>query len=256
MNTINALIVEDKKPQMELLVQELKTHCPHVKVIGKKYSCREALDWLEEVEPDLIFLDIELPDGDGFSILQQYQHPNVPVIFVTGHADYWQRAFEMSAIDYLIKPINAPKLVGAVERAMKKRSMIEAAQQLENVDNLVRRPSGKPKFGMKENNSLRFYDLEDEILYLAANGEKTLFRLEDGRTLEQPGLLGDYVKLFAPYQFIMRIHKSSIINIRQIASYNSQTADVYLKGCKTYLKVGDLYKKDFEARLKEIAIFR
>ncbi len=254
MNKINALIVEDKKPQMELLAQELKTHCPNVAVIGKAYNCKEALKWLEEYELDLFFLDIELPDGDGFSILKQYNRPNVPVIFVTGHEQHWKRAFEMSAIDYLLKPIDPQKLSNAVDRAMRQRSLFEAAQQIENVDNLVKRPDASTdKIGLKKDGILNFYYLKN-VLYLLANGEKTVFRFEENNSFEQFGLLGDYETLLAPYPFLMRIHRSHIANLKKISSYNSQTGAVYLEGCKSILKVGEFFKIKFEKRLKDLGI--
>ncbi len=249
MNKIKALIVEDKEPQMNNLIAALKEHCPDVNVIGKATNCEEALRWLSSVKPDLIFMDIELPDGEGFSILQKYDNPSVPVIFVTGMTDHWQRAFEMSATAYLIKPIDPSKLKLAVEKAMIHRSIPQAQEQFEIIEKVMHGSSSRPKIGLRTNGILHFYYLDD-LLYVSASGEKTFFRVNEDDLIEQPGLISEYEKLFEPYNSLMRVHRSTIINIHKISKYNSVNGDIVLEGTKTVLKVGDNYKKRFEDRMK------
>lgn len=111
---LRALIVDDEAPAREHLMQLLECHC-NVKVVGEAYSVASAAALSHDLQPNLVFLDVQMPGGDGFSLLSKLD-PLPAIIFVTGYDEYAVRAFEVNAVDYLIKPVNPHRLADALER--------------------------------------------------------------------------------------------------------------------------------------------
>ena len=112
--TLRALIVDDEVPAREHLTQLLECHC-NVKIVGEANSVATAAALCRDLQPNLIFLDVQMPGGDGFSLLSKLD-PLPAIIFVTGYDEYAVRAFEVNAVDYLIKPVNPHRLADALER--------------------------------------------------------------------------------------------------------------------------------------------
>src|SRR5688572_25886049 len=111
---IRALIVDDEKRSCEVLQKLLLHYCPEVVVLGSAHSADEAYNLIMETDPDLVFLDIHMPGGDGFSLLNRLKDIRFKIIFTTAHDNYAIHAFRISALDYLLKPIDFKLLVEAV----------------------------------------------------------------------------------------------------------------------------------------------
>ena len=103
---LQTLIIDDEKRGRELLRMVLSTHCPEVKVIGEASNIKEAYNLIVQTDPDLIFLDIEMPGGTGFDLLSKFDEINFEVIFVTAFDKYAIKAIKFSAMDYLLKPVD------------------------------------------------------------------------------------------------------------------------------------------------------
>ena len=113
---ISAIIVEDEVRSQQTLRKLLEQYCPQVRILGFAGSVDGAVALINELKPQLIFLDIALPDGDGFNVLEETSYKDYKVIFVTAYDKYAIRAFEFSALHYLLKPINHIELQMAVKR--------------------------------------------------------------------------------------------------------------------------------------------
>ena len=105
MSKYTALIVDDESGNRELLRLLLQDHCPEVEVVGEADGVNSGQDQVEELDPDILFLDIKMPDGDGFQLLEKFAKPRFQLIFVTAYDQYAVRSFKYSAVDYLLKPL-------------------------------------------------------------------------------------------------------------------------------------------------------
>jgi two-component system LytT family response regulator len=113
-----AIIVDDEEKNREGLAKMIDQFCPDVEVIGKAENTINAKSLIDKYQPEIIFLDIEMPGGDGFSLLEEFENPNFQIIFTTAHAAYAIKAIKFAALDYLLKPININELKIAVEKAI------------------------------------------------------------------------------------------------------------------------------------------
>jgi DNA-binding NarL/FixJ family response regulator len=117
---IDAIIVEDEPKNIRILKDQLHHHCPDLTVVGSAENIKSALSMIEELKPDLVFLDIEMPYGNAFDLLENIEDVHFEIIFITAFSEYAIKAFKYSAIDYLLKPLDIEELIEAVERATKR----------------------------------------------------------------------------------------------------------------------------------------
>src|ERR1044072_5323608 len=117
---IRTVLIDDEKKSTRALSSLLRRYCPDIEIVGGAGSAQRAVELLQEKKPDLIFIDILMPDGTGFEVLEKYPAPDFNTIFVTAFEEHALRAFQFSALHYLLKPINFIELQAAVERIPKK----------------------------------------------------------------------------------------------------------------------------------------
>ncbi len=120
MNNIKAVIVDDEFLNRELLNLLIERFSPEIKVLAIAGNLGEARQAIKEHQPDLVFLDIKMPDGNGFDLLAEFKNKNFEVVFVTGFDQYSERAFKMQAFDYIIKPIDIEKLDETLQKVCAK----------------------------------------------------------------------------------------------------------------------------------------
>ena len=117
---VRTILVDDEPRGLNTLKKLLQEYCPELKVVAECANADSAKEKIELLEPQLVFLDISLPDKSGFDLLAELEKINFEIIFVTAHNQYTLQAFHYSAVDYLVKPIDEDLLVGAVKRAVKR----------------------------------------------------------------------------------------------------------------------------------------
>ena len=130
-NTLRTLLIDDEIHSLESLEMEVKEHCPGLEVIGLCQGAKQGLEAIEKHNPDLVFLDIDMPDMNGFEMLEHVQNRNFDLIFATAYDEYAVRAIKVSALDYLLKPIDPDDLKKAVERVHEKRDANDASKRLD-----------------------------------------------------------------------------------------------------------------------------
>ena len=123
MKKIRAILVDDEESARDVLENLLKRFCPEVELLAKCTNVEQAVASIRELQPDLVFLDIEMPNYAGYEIVKFFPEINFELIFVTAYDKYAIRAFEVSAVDYLLKPIDIDRLKNAVSRVMKQLSV-------------------------------------------------------------------------------------------------------------------------------------
>jgi two-component system LytT family response regulator len=195
----------------------LKQHCPDVHVTAEAGSVAEAYEMILELKPDLVFLDIKMDDGTGFDLLKKFDKLDFHVIFVTAFEEYAVKAFRFSAVDYLLKPVEAEDLIAAVGKV---RSMqnAETEQRFSTLAwNMSDVPRGDKKLVLRTHDKFHFIRVPD-ILYCESDGNYSTFYLENGFKVMVSKSLKEYEDLLEGYPFF-RPHKSYLINLSYVTGY-------------------------------------
>ncbi|HPJ60878.1 MAG TPA: LytTR family DNA-binding domain-containing protein [Bacteroidales bacterium] len=217
---INTVVVEDEKLSRETLISHIREYCPALHVVAECRSVREACRAISLNEPQLVFLDIELPGGDGFELLKKFRKIEFCVIFITAYSEYATKAFRFSATDFLLKPVKISELIEAVEKAkqnLRYKDFTNLETLLENLDN----QSGHFQKLIIPNQKGFVAVNSDEIIMCRAEGYCTNFFLIGGRKIISSHNLKYYEELL-PARMFMRIHNSFIINLLHVKGYSNQ----------------------------------
>lgn len=228
MNRFKAIIVDDEANLREALRILVAEYCPQLMVSGCAASAEEARQLLRQDAVDLIFLDISMPREDGFSFLNSIEKENHAVIFVTAYQEYALKALKASAVDYLLKPVDAIELGEAVEKALHylllrkqkkevrqiyEESLSNLGKQLDKGNQAIERITVAEQFGF------RIVHVS-EIMYLEADSNYTIIHFSGLDKIVATRSLGEFEKLIDNPMFF-RIHKSTIINLNFLKAYSS-----------------------------------
>ncbi len=239
MTTTSAIIVDGIPPNHRNLAQLLRKHCKEVEVSGVAESLKEALPLIKKTKPDLVFLAIVLPDGNGFDLLEHFKPVPFKVIFVTGYREYAYQAIKYHAIDFLLKPINVNELIEAVRLAVKSPEEVQYREPVESVHQQTLDPG---KIVLPDSNGFQIINAS-EIIYLAANGNYTDIFLAGARKLTFCRILKEFAALLKDHKFMKRTHRSYIVNINRIISCRNDGIIHLQEG--HHASLGDSYRDDF-----------
>jgi two-component system, LytTR family, response regulator len=246
---LRSLIVDDERPSREALFNYLQEYCPDVEVVAQCNSVKTAHKAILTHAPQLVFLDIEMPNGNGFELLRQCQPLNFKVIFVTAFSEYALRAFRFSATDYLLKPVMVDELVQAVNKVKQDISLetgnMNIHKLLENI------AGGNPRLSqlvIPDSNGFRVIDTT-ELILCEADGYCTHFHITSKEKITSSKNLKHYEEILASQGFL-RVHNSYLINLAHIKSYNNQ-GEILLSG-KIKCPLGNAYKAGFLERFKRL----
>lgn len=213
---ITAVIIDDEFKARNVLQNILQENFPEVKILAQADDVPEGVLAIRKHQPQLVFLDIEMPGYNGFQLLDFFGNINFNIIFTTAYSEYALQAFQVSAIDYLLKPIQIEKLKNALEKF--KNGPIP--QQDERIDTLKQNlnHTGIQKLALPVASGLRFIKVDD-IVYLKADGSYTNFVLENEKLLISKKLK-DFEDLLAGNPNFYRPHRSYLINIHKVKEFN------------------------------------
>ncbi|MEO8148103.1 MAG: LytTR family DNA-binding domain-containing protein [Bacteroidia bacterium] len=215
---IRALIVEDEKRSAMLLEKLLKEFCLQVEVIGICHDVSAAIEKINSLKPDLVFLDIEMQSETGFDLLKKFNEINFAVIFTTAYEKYALRAIKFSAIDYLMKPIDVEELKCAVSKAEKQHQKNSVQNNFDVLlHNLQNKNSDSQKIALSTAEGLHLINVTD-IYYCESDGPYTTFHLKHAKPIIISKHLKEYEELLTPFNFF-RIHNSYLINMRELKKY-------------------------------------
>ncbi|HTO37328.1 MAG TPA: LytTR family DNA-binding domain-containing protein [Brumimicrobium sp.] len=226
---LRALIVDDEELARKNLAIMLKNHCPEINVIGEAGDIDEAEIAINELKPDVVFLDIRMPSGaEGFELLERMKKRDFLVVFVTAFKDYAIRAFQANAVHYLLKPIDEDDLKVAVDKITATKEIFSQNPEnyndyfkaLQNLaDRLIHNKTSN-KIAISHTKGVKIIE-DDDITYIEASGNCSEIYFKDGTRYLDTRTLKIYEEILNPNKFY-RIHKSYIINLDMIKEYISE----------------------------------
>ena len=246
---ITTLLVDDEPGSLATLEQLIQMYCPSLKVIGKAMNPIEAAAMIEELQPQLVFLDIEMPYGNAFDMLDKMNDISFEVIFVTAYNNYALKAFRYAAADYLLKPLNIDELVDAVNRIAGRIGNHDVNSRIGALlDNLNNKSDKFRKIILPINDGFLVEDVE-QIMYLNAEGSYTTIHLASNKKVMVSKLLKEFEDMLPESDFC-RIHHSTIININYVKKfYKGRGGEVEMANGEIML-ISTRKKSDFLSRFK------
>ena len=246
---ISTVLVDDETDSIRVLQKLLATYCPQVEVVGTAEGVETALAVIHSTRPDLLFLDIEMTQGNAFDLLNQLRPLTFQVIFVTAFDNYAIRAFKYSAVDYLLKPVDIDELVSAVER------VVERSQQRNIVDQMqvfldsmgTLHLSQQQKMAVPTLEGLIFINLRD-VVRLEARSSYTQIIMEDGEIVTATRTIKEYEDSL-PESLFCRIHNSHIINLQKIDKYHKGRGGYVVLEDGSRIEVATRRRQEFLRRL-------
>lgn len=214
---MKALLVDDEANNLTTLAWEIQENCPDLNVVGTCRSAEEARQSIAQHNPDIVFLDIQMPHENGFDLLKSLSQIYFDVIFTTAYDQYAIDAFKVNAADYLLKPVDREDLIAAVDRVRQRREKQNDADQIMSklIKALDRRP-GRDRIALPTNDGLEFVPATD-ILYAEASSNYTIIHYNNKRSVISK-TLKEVESLLQPQGFI-RVHNSFLVNPEQIQKY-------------------------------------
>lgn len=251
---MRAIIVDDEKQSHEALIRLLEPAGPDVEIVGQGYSVAEGLALTARHRPELVFLDVEMPDGTGFDLLEKIGHPAFHVVFITAYNRYAETAFRFGALDFLTKPLDVALLGQALERVRRRESERYTLEQLQIALETFQQGREKKlprRIAISTSRGLDMITVSD-ILYLSAEHNYTDFHylLADKKQRLTASLhLKTYEEHFEPYPEFMKVHRSYIVNLMQVDRYAKSDSALVLRD-GALVPVARLNREAVEARLE------
>ena len=216
-NMLRAIIIDDEPQSAGMLKNDLAAHCPNVQVEQLCNSAKEGIMAIKKHQPDLVFLDIEMPWMNGFEMLEVLGEINFSIIFTTAHDEFAARAFRISAVDYLLKPVDATDLKAAVQKVQHKIELQQGQANIENLLQNIKQPSALQKIALPYKEGYEFVEVI-QIIYCQAEGAYTKVFLENKKYILVSKSLGDIEELL-PHDIFHRIHHSTVVNLNYVTHF-------------------------------------
>jgi len=217
MEILRAILVDDELSSLQNLQSKLVEFCPDVEVVATAQKPEDAILFIRQHKPDVIFLDIEMPRMNGFRMLDELGELDFEIIFTTAYNHYAVDAIRISAFDYLMKPVAIKELQNALERLAKYRQT-HTRDKLDVLrQSLSPNKSQEEKIAIPTNEGLEFIPIKN-ILHIESSSNYSRIFLTDGKNILVTKLLKDFEDILEPYNFF-RVHNSHLINLAYIKKY-------------------------------------
>lgn len=213
------LIIDDENRTRSLIAKMIESFGLDVEAIPEGENVQSGIKAIEKHQPDIVFLDIQMPDGTGFDVIRSVENKNFEVIFVTAHEEFAIKAIKFSALDYLLKPVDAVELRASLEKALQVVENAGDHGQFEALNSNIQK-SEKRRLVLKTQESVHVVDLE-EIIRCEADRNYTSFFLRDNKKILVSKTLKEYETLLSGHNFL-RVQQSHLININFVDRYDKK----------------------------------
>jgi two-component system, LytTR family, response regulator len=240
---IKCIIIDDEPLARDFLSTILSENCPEITLVATAVDVLSGVKIIQEHKPEIVFLDVEMPGYSGFQLLDFFEIIDFQVIFTTAHADYALRAFQVSAVDYLLKPIQIEQIVRAVKKAIILRGSNNNNENLKILKENLQ--EGKiVKIALPVGTALIFVSPE-EFMSVSADGSYTNIVLTDGRRFLISKKLKEFEDVLKDYPQFFRAHRSHLINMKYVKQYNKSDGGMILMNHDIKLPLSKEKREDF-----------
>jgi len=245
---IKAVIIEDEEKSRELLNTLISKYCEGVNVVSTAENVETGVEAIRKHNPQLIFLDISMPDGSGFDLLGKVQDLKFDVIFTTATDKYALKAIKYSALDYLLKPIDGEELKNAVSKVSEKTSNLASVENLTFLlQNLKQANDNYNKITLPTGNAYEIVNVKD-IIRCEAEGSYTNFYLVSGKKIMVSASLKHYEDLLPEKDFI-RVHHHHLINMQHVVRFLKTDGGYAVMSDGTQVEISRRKKESFLQKL-------
>jgi len=249
MEPLKAIIVDDESPSRRVLESYLNEYCSQVKVIAAVGSVIEAVEAIRNLQPNLVFLDIEMPGEDGFHLLNYFDVPDFMIVFVTAYQEYAIKAFRSSAVDYLLKPIEIANLVQSVNKARQLHELrSNYTQQIDALRSNLNQEQITRRLALPVSDGYVFISIED-VVCLAANGSYTHVYLKGRKTLLISKKLYQLSEMIT-HPDMFKPHRSYIINLHHVQQYTRRDGGFIIMNNELEVPLTTKRKDEFMEAIK------
>lgn len=247
---LRAVIVDDTDEIRAKNTALIKEYCPTVSILAEASDVKSGIEVITRYMPDLVFLDVEMPDGTGFDLLQQLKPITFKVIFITGFQDFAIKAFRFSAIDYLLKPIDPADLIDAVKKAEETISKEFLDLKFGNLLGTIEQPQKPQKLILKTLDKLFSVKIQD-IIYCESDKNYTTFHFVNTTKIIVSTTLKEYETLLVPFGFF-RAHQSYLINMSYFDHFvKTDGGIIVMKNCAN-IPLATRRKEEFFSIIEKI----
>lgn len=249
--SIKAIIIDDEERGRSSLLTLAETYCPEVTILGSYANVPEGVLAINRVKPNLVFLDIEMPEYTGFDLLDFFREVDFEIIFVTAYSEYAIRAFEVSAVDYLLKPVQIELLQAAVEK-VKTRLMASSMRQRLDLLKETYQTDQIRKIALPMSDGLLFIDTSDLVL-IEADGAYSHIYLKNGSKILVSKKLKFFEDILQHKQGFYRPHRSYLIHLNFIKKYIKGDSLIIMDN-QVQVNVARERKQEFEQLLRRLKL--
>jgi two-component system LytT family response regulator len=225
---LNTIIIDDEVKSRETIREMLRIYCSNVEVVAQAGDIKSGILAIRKHNPDLILLDIRMPDGTGFDLLRQLPGMESKVVFITAYEEYAIKAFKFSALDYVLKPIDPDELKAAIEKAdasIEKENISDRISTFfQHYDNDV--PGQKKQIALRNAESIYRVNIEDIVSY-EADKNYTMFHMSNGERITVSHSIKEYDDILLSMNFI-RLHQSHTINLKHLRRFDKEALEVVM----------------------------
>lgn len=246
---MNTIIIDDDRSSIDSITQLLSDNFEDVHLLATAGCIESGIEIIKEHEGNIDFaiFDIELPKGTTFDMLERIGSPGFPIIFVTGHNIYAERAIRFAALDYLTKPIEVDLLKEAIARVREDYEQQQYIERLMEAASNIREKKLPSRIAIKSTKKTDYVPIED-IVYLKADGNLTQIYTKNKKYYPAKKI-GDFVNIFKAYPYMTRVHRSYIVNVTYIGSTQTiekKTVAIMRDDNETKINVSSTYKHDLD----------
>ncbi len=239
-----AILIDDEERAVRVLSKIIEDYCPEIEIVGTANNIPEGVLEINRNNPDVVFLDIEMPNYTGFELLEFFNDITFEIIFVTAYNRYAQQAFEVSAVDYILKPVRIDKLEDSIAKLKSKLQVATMHDRFQALKANLEKEEIQ-KIAIPVSRGLIFIKV-NEISHIDADGSYSKLWLFDGSNILVSKKLKYFEEILAKHKSFYRIHRSHIINTAFIRKYNKHDNKVTLDNNQD-VKVSRDKKGDFES---------
>ncbi len=254
---IRTIIIDDEPSAVSVLTTLLQKHCrDDIDLLATANDPEEGKKLIEQLHPDLVFMDVEMPGMTGVDLVKSFKSPTFRVVFVTAYDAYALDAFRVSAVDYLLKPIGSEDVIKVIQKIKNdfRNEISKLSLQLQNLDKLLNNhsDSSDQKIGIAMSDKIVFINFSD-IIYCEANGPYTHVFLTNGQKLVSSKALGEFEAQLGGNKFF-RIHHHYLINLNQVKEFQRHDGGYVIMDNNKELEVSQRRRKDFLDAIQHIVI--